>query len=166
MRQRRRFLWGIDVHRMPIIWVPDPTKRIDPPLRSWQQRSTARKLKSLSRRNITAPWYLLSDEKEWGAKSTNIPFLLFHLGVAIAQISVAHRDARIDGLGFQLVVGFDGFREPADRLCPRKSDAGSIRHVRVGNDAKSVPVHRVHGALPPQTDQITPIRGAKDRRDK
>src|ERR1700747_2011123 len=101
-----------------------------------------------------------------GAKSTNIPRSLFHLGVAVAQKSVAHRDVRIDRLGFQLVVGFDGFREPVDKLCARKSDAGSIRYKRVVNDTKSVPVERVHGVVTAETDQITAIGGAKDRDDE
>src|SRR5258708_5025705 len=94
-----------------------------------------------------------------------ISCLLFHLGGAVAQVSVAHRDVWIDSFGFQLVVGFNGFRKPVDKLCRPKSDAGSIRYERVVNDAKSVPVEWVHGVVAAETDQITAIRGAKDGDD-
>ena len=52
-------------------------------------------------------------------QASPIPRLFFHLGGAVAQVSVAYGDVWIDGFGFQLVVGFDGFGKPVGIACPR-----------------------------------------------
>jgi hypothetical protein len=66
------------------------------------------------------------------------------VGGAVAYVTLAHRDVGIDGFGFYLVVGFDGFGERVDIA---RAGLARPRHmcfftqISLAGDPWSIPNH-------------------------